>query len=210
MTLLALAGSASAQTWAAVNPGALPGSAETPTGTGPLTNITGEVDTTATVANIGHYFRINITNPAAFSARTDIAPGSNTDTALYLVSLSGVGIAANDDISGSNFLSLLPVGNANYASLPAGEYLLLVTSYGVLPAWDAALSTSSLLFNPSPFTGVRAPQNANVHSTYLFFQDAGAGGTYNVTLTGVEFVPTPGAVALMGLGGLVAARRRRA
>jgi uncharacterized protein (TIGR03382 family) len=207
LTVLALAGSASAQTWNAVNPGTLPAGAEAVVGVGPLTNITGTVSTAG--PNIAHYFMIRISDPANFSARTDINPGSGVDTALYLMNLDGTGIAANDDISGTNFLSHMPVGNAAYATLPAGDYLLLVTSYGVLPAWSTTPAIASLIFNPTPFTGVRTPQNTNVHSTYLFFQDADPGGSYNVTLTGVEFVPTPGAVALLGLGGLAAMRRRR-
>jgi uncharacterized protein (TIGR03382 family) len=208
LTVLALAGTASAQTWNAVSPGSLPATAEIPVGVGPLTNITGTVST-ANPANRAHYFMIRIADPANFSARTDINPGTGVDTALYLMNLNGTGIAANDDISGTNFLSLMPVGDPAYATLPAGDYLLLVTSYGVLPAWSSTPSIASLIFNPSPFTGVRTPQNNNVHSTYLFFQDADPGGSYNVTLTGVEFIPTPGAVPLLGLGGLAALRRRR-
>ncbi|MFM8641679.1 MAG: PEP-CTERM sorting domain-containing protein [Phycisphaerales bacterium] len=44
------------------------------------------------------------------------------------------------------------------------------------------------------------------------FSGAGAQGTWtgSITLIGVNVVPAPGAIALLGLAGLAAGRRRRA
>ncbi|MCH7792797.1 MAG: PEP-CTERM sorting domain-containing protein [Planctomycetes bacterium] len=37
----------------------------------------------------------------------------------------------------------------------------------------------------------------------------GGTNTYSIELSGVQFIPAPGAMALFGLGGLLAMRRRR-
>jgi MYXO-CTERM domain-containing protein len=206
LALAGLAGSAMAQTWNEFgDAGNLPGVAQAVTGVGALTTINGATD------NVGgdfmDYYLIEISNPAAFSASTAASLGTMTDSQLFIFNVNGTGAFANDDISGSNFLSEIPAGSVG--SLAPGQYLLGVAGYGVLPAWNATPALASLVFNSSPFTGVRTPQNTNVHSTFLFFQGADS-GSYTVTLTGASFVPTPGAAALLGLGLVASGRRRRA
>jgi MYXO-CTERM domain-containing protein len=190
----------------AVDAGDMPGQAQAVVGAGAVTDIFG----TVTGLFDADMYVINITNPAAFSATTNIAPGTMSDTTLYLFNMNGTGIAKNDDVSGANFLSDMPVGAAQYASLAPGQYILAVGGYAFAPFWNnppAALS--DLIFDVNTFTGVQGPQNPGPIQGWA---NAGAysEGTYHITLSGAEMVPAPGAVALLGLAGLVAGRRRRA
>lgn len=155
-------------------------------------------------------YRITIANPAAFSAT--VTGGTLTDTTIYLFKLDGTGIAKNDDVSGTNFLSAFPVGNAAYATLPAGDYIFAISIFGTIPFSVAAPTTiNESVFDPNAFTGVTPPRTPTTQ--VVTWADASTfveGGTYQVSFTGVTTnVPAPGALALVGLGGLVAARRRR-
>jgi MYXO-CTERM domain-containing protein len=155
-------------------------------------------------------YRITIANPAAFSAI--VSGGTLTDTTIYLFNLNGTGIAKNDDISGSNFLSAFPVGDANYATLPAGDYLFAISIFGVIPfSVSPPTLVSQNIFDVNQFTGVQGPVNAaNPVLDWAAVSTFVEGGSYEVSFTGVTTgVPAPGAMALLGLGGLVAARRRR-
>lgn len=155
-------------------------------------------------------YRITIANPAQFSAT--VAGGTLTDTTIYLFQLDGTGIAKNDDIDGVNFLSAFPVGNAQYASLPAGDYLFAVSIFGTIPfsVANPTLLTQSV-FDVNLFTGVTPPRTPT--SAVVDWADASSfveGGTYSINFTGVTTaVPAPGAGALLGLAGLALARRRR-
>lgn len=201
--LLAIAGTASASIYAEVpDAGELPGTAQDVSGVGALTGITGSV----TVGD-ADMFRIRISNPAAFSAA---ATGIQGDTTLYLFNLDGTGIAKNDDISGSNFESLLPVGAAQYAGLPAGDYLIAIGGFAYQPFSVAVPSLlSEATFDPNVFTGVQSPQNAGPVLSWAQLTSGPSSGNYSIALTGAEFIPAPSTAALLGLGGLLAARRRR-
>jgi hypothetical protein len=205
-----LAASAHAQVWnEAGDAGDMPGTAQTVAGAGALTDIFGAVSVTSD-ADI---YRIRIANPAAFSATTNLLTGTMTDTTLYLFNLDGTGIAKNDDVSGSNFLSDLPAGNALYSSLAPGDYYLAVAGFAFAPFYVNPPSTiADLIFDVNNFTGVIGPQAGAAGMPILGWANAGMydSGTYHVTLTGAEFVvPAPASLALLGLGGLVATRRRR-
>ncbi len=198
--------------WAEVgDAGDLPGTAQTAAGLGPLSNITG----TITGLFDADMYLIDIKDMASFSATTNIAPGTMTDTTLYLFNLDGSGVAKNDDITGTNFLSTLPVGGGPYANLPNGRYYLAIAGFAFAPSFVAnATTTADLIFNVNDFTGVIGPQAQAVGMPVLSWANAGAydEGTYNITLTGASLVtvPAPGAICALGLGGLMAARRRRA
>lgn len=201
--LLAIAGTSSAAIHVEVgDAGELPGTAQSAAGAGALTGITGSV-----TAGDADMFRIRISNPAAFSA---LASGIQGDTTLYLFNLDGTGIAKNDDISGTNFESELPVGNALYAGLPAGDYLIAIGGFAYQPFSVAVpMVLGEATFDPNTFTGVIGPQNAAPVQSWAQLSSGPSSGTYSIELTGAEFVPAPSSAALLGLGGLLAARRRR-
>ncbi|MBX7106457.1 MAG: hypothetical protein K1X57_20435 [Gemmataceae bacterium] len=206
--LLAIAGTASARPvyFEVGDAGDLPvGALPVDTDSGALTSISGATDGGADIAD---FYLIDIKDPALFSARTDLNVGTMGDSFLCLFNLNGTGIVMSDDIDGSNFMSHITAGSVS--SIAPGQYLLLVTGFGVLPAWDTPLALSSLIF-PFAYPGVYAAQSPNPMIGYLNGGIYGASfGSYTVDLTGASFVPTPGAAALVGLGGLLAARRRRA
>jgi MYXO-CTERM domain-containing protein len=207
LTALSAGTSAFGQVWnEAGDAGDMPGTAQAAVGAGALTDIFGTVSG-LTDADM---YLIDITNPAAFSATTNIAPGTMADTTLYLFNLNGTGIAKNDDVSASNYLSVMPVGDVNYASLAPGQYLLAVGGFAFAPFWNNPPAVlADLIFDVNTYTGVLGPQNPG---PILGWANAGAydQGTYHITLTGASMVPAPGAMVVVGLAGLVAGRRRRA
>lgn len=166
-------------------------------GSGSLTAITGTITATTDV----DIFRITISNAATFSARTDTSPGTLNDTQLFLFTLGGAGIAANDDISGK-LKSLLPAGDSRLTALSAGDYLLAISGYN-RDAYDA---TNGLIFPSSPFTDVFGP-NAGVGVLDHWSSNSGGTGTYNLTLTGASFVtavPEPATTTLILASGCAA------
>jgi PEP-CTERM motif len=181
-------------------------------GSGPLTSIAGTMVTGGDVDS----YRITIASPSTFSASTATTTGAVNDTVLFLFNLDGTGIAKNDDISGSNFRSTLPAGNALYTGLAPGEYILSVS---VLPLYPFRVANPTLLgeaiFDINNFTGVIGPLAASVNQPTLSwvaaFSDAPQSGPYTITLTGAEFVvPEPTTLGLLAGVSAFAMRRRRA
>jgi hypothetical protein len=103
-------------------------------------------------------------------------------------------------------------GGTNFTTL-SNDYVVLQSGGGGSPG-----TWSSVTFNPIYRTSnVAAGAGADNNGLVIFrfvAQTAGSAATGtgridNVTIEG-NLIPSPGAMALMGLGGLVAARRRRA
>jgi hypothetical protein len=77
----------------------------------------------------------------------------------------------------------------------------------------------SLTYDPATgtFYAIQAAATAGAATSLVSVIDTGAGSSFTTLATaaagttwrGVQFIPTPGAAALMGLGGLAMARRRR-
>lgn len=184
--------------------GDLAGTAQMTAGVGALNVITGDYE-----ANGIDLFAIRIADPAGFAALY-VTP-TTFDTQMYLFDINGNGVAFNDDRSG--LLSGL-MGSDTFTSngsgtlagvLVAGDcYLLGVSRYNRDPR-DAG----NLAIFPNTFTGVHGPIPGS-GSLAAWANATTAGGAYAIELRGVEYcVPAPGAAALLGLGGLIAGRRRR-
>jgi hypothetical protein len=200
------ASSASAAIFAEVgDAGALPSNAQ-------ITSVFGSLDAiTGRLRNGGDMFRIHIANPTYFSATTVGTPGTLADTQLFLFDLNGFGIAANDDTGGLR--SELPAGNSLYASLPAGDYLLLITAFDRDP-----VSAGGLIFPSTPNGGIYGPTGPGGGSAMSGISGTNdqPRGTYRINLAGAtsaEPVPEPSTMVLFGVGaglmGLVARRRRK-
>jgi uncharacterized protein (TIGR03382 family) len=205
IAITGLASGAQAQLWAEIgDAGEIVDGVQDVIGVGALNAISGTVSALDADA-----FRIRIKDPAAFSAS---AFGIGGDTTLCLFNLDGTGIAKNDDISGSVFESQLPAGNALYANLAPGEYIIAVSGFAYQPVGNIPLDgLEDTLFPILDFTGVVGPQYANpLFGWAQFSSSGGTSGDYVIELTGASFIPTPGAAALMGLAGLAGLRRRRA
>lgn len=134
------------------------------------------------------WFSFTVTGNTTFVASIFAIINNGTgipDSQLILTDASG-NILSFDDDSNVGFMSSL-----NTISLGAGTYFIGVTGYN-----DLNIGGTSGIQLPDGFQG----------DTQL------AGHTENWTyklIIGLNIVPTPGAAALLGLGGLVAGRRRR-
>ncbi len=187
--------------------GQLPATAQPTVGVGSLDEITGAIPA-GTDADI---FRINITNPATFSATTAVNPGTLGDTTLYLFTSTGVGLAKHENINGmGNELSNLPAGNGLYANLPAGEYLLVIAPFNYVPAHNfPARVQDDFMFNVSDVVPVGPKAAAVGQAVEGWFGGSTDSGTYRVTLTGTSptLVPEPGSLALLVIAAAAVLRR---
>lgn len=204
---LALAASAQAQIWTEVgDAGDLPGTAQVTNGVGALLGISGSY-----LANDVDLYAIKIVDPANFGATVT----SGGDSQLWLFSMAGAGIAHNDDSPAGGLLSRLlgsdlftsgtTTGLTLASQLVAGDcYLLGVSRYNR----DARDGAALAMFANSPFNGIHGV----VAGAGLLASWTGTTvtGPYTIDLRGTEYcIPAPGAMALLGLSGLVAGRRRR-
>jgi len=174
-----------------------------------LTQISGSLAT----SNELDVYRFTITTPTTFSATTQSGnTAATTDTMLFLFTSAGVGIASNDDIvnkvnAANNPRSLLPAGNALYANLAPGQYLLAVGLYNNRPT-----SANGTIFT-NDAEGIFGPQNGGVFTGQTNGSSQAAPAAYGIGLTGVAPVPEPGTLLLTGatgLGAWIIRRRRRA
>ncbi len=179
-------------------------------GDGGLTTLTGKLVNTRDV----DLYCISITNPANFSATASADfVGYN---GLYLFDSTGRAVAGylGDGSLGHTIATLAP-GSA--ASAAPGVFFLAVTrsdyGFGAVDQWPLT-STNAAMFlagfgavGPNPaVTDPLDHWNANPAPGFGLFDSP-----YTITLTGAGYhtTPTPGASAVLGLGGLLAARRRR-
>jgi hypothetical protein len=145
-----------------------------PLGTGALTSIADIF-----VANSIEMFRINICDPATFSATT--VGGTTNDTQLFLFRADGTGVVFNDDTANSQSA----IGGPLTAALAVGDYYLAVGVYNRDPI---ANECGELLWNNSPFTGQRAPDGPAASGTLFGWTNTvSTTGAYTIALTGACF-----------------------
>lgn len=204
MALAAVSGSALAADWREVgDAGALPPGQIT-VGVGPLNHIIGKLEgNNGGVTDFEDMYCIRIVNPQGFRATT--VGGATFDTQLFLFDMGGMGIAFNDDSAGGFRSTLTSQFTAN---LSPGIYHIAISGFD----HDAVDASGAEIWNDGPFSSERAPDGPGAANPIAGWNGSGATGDYVITLEGAEFcrVPAPGAMAFLGLGGLVAARRRRA
>ncbi len=134
------------------------------------------------------WFCFTVTGNTTFVASIFAIINSGTaspDSQLILTDAQG-NILAFDDDSNVGFMSSL-----NTISLGAGTYYIGVTGYN-----DLNIGGTGGVQLPDGFTGATQLSGHTENWTYKL-------------IIGLNIVPTPGAAALLGLGGLVAGRRRR-
>lgn len=151
-------------------------------------------------------------NSAANSASGNAATPSTSNDVNGRIAVGGGSIGSIDAYNGAQFA---PIAGTDPIDDPSGNPLrpFLVTNGG--PSAWANLYAFTITANPSGTTTVTAAGNLNMIAL-VSFQDAFGGNWFVASLNQVtpvtttfSFIPTPGAAALLGLGGLMAARRRR-
>jgi len=177
--------------------GDLPGTAQAPIGSDPLTTITGTLSSDYDA----DMYKIHIVDPANFSA---YATGDD-NTQLFLFDESGKGIYADDTRGGSN--TYLPSGNP-YSPTTAGTYYLGISFLSRDPE-----STGGRIFRWDPNADILTPTGPGGGTPISKWVHSGGSGDYNITLIGTAYpthTPAPGAILLAGVGiGLVGWLRRR-
>ena len=187
-------------------------------------NITDGIGALTQISGAFHFdtdvdlYQIRITDPGAFSVSTTRSPSG-----LALFDASGMGVAYNGDQAGAAATPMLT--NALTGSLTPGLYYLAVVQgvqrpvnalgesiFNPAGAEDevgpSALSGDNVLGTQAETDGMGSDAfgpwtNQTISTTFFSFP-------YTLTLTGASYaIPAPGALALAGLGGLVALRRRR-
>lgn len=130
--------------------------------------------------------------------------GTGHDTQLHLFNFDGSGIGENDDSVAYGLQSEISL------DLAAGNYLIGITEFNK----DAIGANGIAMFG---FTNTYNDLNGNFiqgleGGDFLASWDTGfgSGGDYGINFSApVNAIPAPGAIALLGLGGLAATRRRR-
>ena len=197
ITILGCSSLALADPWIEVgDAGSLPGTAQIPTGTNPLTSIAGTIGST-TDADM---FQIFIPVGATFSATTVGTAGTLLDTQLHLFNSSGFGVYFNDDDPGGGTTrSTLPAGHAFSPPAP-GIYYIVITAFDVDPT-----SPGGQIFLDQPFTAIHGPDGPGGGAAITGYLGSGDTGTYTIILTGAQFVngaavPEPATLLLLGTG----------
>lgn len=209
VTILGCSSLASADPWVELgDAGQLPGTAQSTSGTNPLTSISGSLSSPTDV----DMYLIFITGGGTFSAST--VGGTSLDTQLYLFNAGGFGVYHNDDQAGCLCLqSTLPAGHA-LTPLAPGFYYLAISNFDNDP-----LSAGGYIFPFFPSDGVHGPTGSGGGqpiTSWDNFAFSGTGG-YTITLTGAQFangaqaIPEPATMLLLGTGlaGIAAGIRNR-
>lgn len=151
-------------------------------------------------------------NSAANSASGNAPTASTSNDVNGRIAAGGGSIGSIDAYNGFQFA---PIAGTDPIDDPSGNPLAAFNvTTGEPSAW-ANLYAFTITANPTGTTSVTAAGNLNMIAA-ISFQDVNGGNWFAASLTNVvpasasfSFIPTPGAAALLGLGGLMAARRRR-
>lgn len=147
--------------------------------------------------NVDVTFNTNTVNDGWLPAANRVG-SSNAETAWTAVGDWQSEVAGGDWDNANPATSMTLVSGSIYGllvTLPAGTYNYKAVTTG---AWNA-IGSDSRSINAATVAFTTTPTNNQVY----FFVDAAAGTVK------VDVIPAPGAAALLGLGGLLAARRRR-
>ncbi len=148
-------------------------------------------------------YQILIDRPDNFNAST--VELTSADTQLFLFDVDGNGVTHNDDnvFPGEGLQSRL----TNQFVTSPGIYYLAITQYNN----DALNPDGDLIWNNTPFRAERQPDGPGAPGPLNSWTVSNFGGdfTYSIELSGVVFIPGPGTLGVLAIGGLGMLRRRR-
>lgn len=133
------------------------------------------------------WFEITLTQMATLFVSAIGSTDPDADSQLMVVDASGTDVIAFDDDSGPGFLSAIQL-----VDLGAGTYYIGVSAFADLRTLDDPVG-NDLLFN-----GIDEADGSPTDAEF----------DYKLVI-GVNVIPTPATLALLGLGGVAAVRRRR-
>ncbi|MER3403086.1 MAG: hypothetical protein C4337_07265, partial [Armatimonadota bacterium] len=122
-------------------------------------------------------YAIYIDNPNSFSATT--VGSTSIDTQLWLFDANGKGVVFNDDSRGTVQST---IDNSTGCIQAPGLYYLAISRYNR----DAVGCEGGLIWNNTPYTGVRCPDGPESTSRVTGWSGSTASGNYIIRLTGVR------------------------
>lgn len=129
---------------------------------------------------------------------------TSADTQLFLFDINGDGVTHNDDNvqPGVGLQSRI----TSQFIQSAGIYYLAITQFNN----DPFNPDDDLIWNNMPFRSERQPDGPGAPGPLHGWttSNIGAANTYAIEMSGVHFVPEPGTLSLLALGGLLLRRRR--
>ncbi|MCH8807108.1 MAG: DVUA0089 family protein [Planctomycetes bacterium] len=129
---------------------------------------------------------------------------TSADTQLFLFDINGDGVTHNDDNvqPGVGLQSRI----TSQFIQSAGIYYLAITQFNN----DPFNPDDDLIWNNMPFRSERQPDGPGAPGPLHGWttSNIGAANTYAIEMSGVHFVPEPGVLSLLALGGLLLRRRR--
>jgi hypothetical protein len=153
-------------------------------------------------------YLFQITDPTVFSVDSTGENGATFDICMWLFSFEGKPLLGNNDaFEGTTGAK---IGNAsndgpNVLITEPGFYYLAITGFASQPTGF----NGEFLFPQSVFTPGNVSGGLDGRFGGLWSGD-GATGSYAIKTEGIAGIPGPGAIALLGLAGLRAGRRRTA
>jgi hypothetical protein len=161
-------------------------------------------------------YLINIVDVDAFYATTSPNDDGDAicswDSRLFLFTPDGQLLLGNDDTPSPGLQSYISDPSTypgvlfnSPPSLSAGQYVLVITGYSNEP-YD--VNSTAIMAMSSDFDALHGVIPGSL--PFDHWEDASSigSGEYTIALNGVMGVPGPGALALLGLAGLLGRRRR--
>lgn len=143
---------------------------------------------------------------------TNLGPGQFISISLGSMSGTLTGICAdifftNNAGDGSWASDMLVMVSDGTTGFSAGGFNL---SFGLnyIGSWDSGASSSSNFYSMQALGGGAMAGNGVLYIANGWNAGGGAGYDGKITLKGLNYVPAPGALALVGLAGLTRSRRR--
>ena len=182
------------------------------TGIGVPRSISGSLASSFLGADYEDLYVIRVLQPSFFSFKMQ---PTTFNSQLYLFGISAdkpnlYGLLSNDDQSTTSTAASIATSHATDGTgvriLYPGLYCLAITTSGRYP-----VSASGAIFYQATPTEVSGPDGPGRYDPLSGWEGSGDTGSYTVDVEGVGFVdvPAPGALALAGLAGAAALRRRR-